>query len=166
MENVQKAYDALNCIHSSGCTGRVIYDEKCDLIIASWRYLSAYDSDGAKEMWKYKNRVRKRKVTIRNNINLSNFEKCVGLFAKKANQTNEWRIAVYNAVHKDNYKVADVARAICKERGTSGWDGVGNRDKEFKAISRKVSAALKGIGGEGLQLDTIDSMSPNNKERI
>ena len=38
--------------------------------------------------------------------------KCIALYNKKGNQTNEWRIEIFHAVKVEVRKVADTARLI------------------------------------------------------
>ena len=129
---MNKAKEAYNCfigITAQRCSGRMIYDQKYDLVRYQWRYSSGYESDAAKEMMKEQNKTAKRKATMRSKSTLSYIEKCVSLFTTKGNQTNEWRIAVHHAVENDGNKVADIARQIRKDKGASGWDGTGKNDR-------------------------------------
>ena len=41
--------------------------------------------------------------------------------------------------------MSDISRLIRKEKGASGWDGIGHTDKQFKSLSRKVAEALKRV---------------------
>ena len=62
-------------------------------------------------------------------------EKCIALHNKKVNQTNEWRIEVFHAVRVEGRKFADIEKIIRKEKGASGWDGIGHTDKKWKSLT-------------------------------
>ena len=74
---------------------------------------------------------------------MTHTEKCIALYNKKVNQTNEWRIEVFHAMRVKGRKVAQIAIIIRKDKVTSVWDGIGNTDKKIKSLSRIVSEALK-----------------------
>ena len=96
---------------------------------------------------------------------MAHTDKCIALYNKKGNQTNEWRIEVFHAVRVEGRKVADIARLIRKEKYASEWDGIIHTDKQFKSLSRRVAEALKRVGAEfGINLDQLESMSHNRAE--
>ena len=56
-------------------------------------------------------------------------------------------------------KVADIARLVFKDKGASGWDGIGHTDKQFKSLSRRVAEALKRVEAENvINIDQLESM--------
>ena len=61
--------------------------------------------------------------------------------------------------------MSDISRLIRKEKGASGWDGIGHIDKQFNFLSRRVIEALKRVESEdGINLDPLESMSHNKAE--
>ena len=83
------------------------------------------------------------------------------------NQTNEWRIEVFHEVRVKGRKVTDIEILINKEKGESGWDGIGHTDKQFKFLSRIVAEALKVVEAEdGINIDLLGSMSHNIAESL
>ena len=98
---------------------------------------------------------------------MTHTDKCIALYNKKGNKTNEWRIDIFHAVRVGVRKVAEIARLVHKEKGASGWDGIGHTYKQFKSFSRRVEEALKGVEAEdGINLDPLESMSHNKTEKL
>ena len=62
--------------------------------------------------------------------------------------------------------VVDIARYIRKGEGTSGWYEIGNSDKLYKAIYRKVAEAKKKIGDHGIDIHKLESISAQNAARV
>ena len=63
-------------------------------------------------------------------------------------------------------KVANIEKIIRKEKGASGWDGIGHTDKKLKSLSRRVAEALKRVESEdGIKLDNLESMSHNKAKK-
>ena len=86
---------------------------------------------------------------------------------KKGNQTNEWRIKVFHAVRVEGWKVAYIEKIIRKEKGASGWDGIGHTDKQFNSLNRRVEEALEMVEAEdGINLDQLEYMSYNKSEKV
>ena len=165
-DKVREAYNCFTGITSEGCSGRMLYDQKCDLVIVSWKFKSGYDSCAAKELFKERNKAAKRKATQESKSTYTNFEKCATLFNTKGNQTIGWRIVVYHVMTKEEKTVADIARYIRIGRGVSGWDGTGESDKLYKAIYRKVAEAKKKIGDHGIDIHKLESMSAKNAAHV
>ena len=74
--------------------------------------------------------------------------KCIALYNKKGNQTNEWRIEIFHAVKVEVRKVADTARLIRKEKGVSGWYRIVHTDRKLKSLSIRVAEKLKRVEAE------------------
>ena len=114
----------------------------------TWEFNAGYDSDAAKKNFRVKKISDKRRTTFSKTSNMKHTDKYIALYNKKGNKTNEWRIDIFHAVRVGVRKVAEIARLVHKEKGASGWDGIGHTDKQFKPLIRRVVEALKRVEAE------------------
>ena len=100
---LDKVTEALNVFNKQGlagnCSGRTAYDKKCDQVIVTWMIETDYNEADAVETWNAKEALNKRRETIKQKNELTSFDQCSDLYRTGRNQTNYWRLAVYNAVH-------------------------------------------------------------------
>lgn len=166
--HARDAYNLFVSTTSSGVSGRLEYDLKCDTLILAWRNHVKYNDDGAREQLKVQETSEKRRKTNDMHCNSTNLEKCANLYNsdKKKGQTTEWKIAVYRAVNEEAKTPAEIARYIRKERGSSGWDGVFNGDKECNAIKQKIRRALDTLNSESFDLNKLESMSQKDASAV
>ena len=123
----------------------MIYDQKCDKVIISWKFNAGYNSYSTKARFKVRKILDKWRTTLSKTSIMKHTEKCIALYNKKGNQTNEWHIEVFHAVRVEGRKVAEIARLIHKQKGASGWDGIVHTDKQFKSLSIRAEDALKRV---------------------
>ena len=93
--------------------------------------------------------MKKRNETFKKKKKLTSFEQCAYLYSTGSNQTNHWRLAVYNAVSSEKKKQADISKLIRRSKGPKGWDGVCQTDKVFRSIQEKVRLCLKTLSYDG-----------------
>ena len=102
-----------------------------------------YNEEHALATWKSKETVKQRNETFKNDNNLTSFELCVYLYSTGSNKKKHWKLAVYNALHSENKKQADISKLIRRSKGPKGWDGVCQTDKVFVSIQEKFQHCLK-----------------------
>jgi len=73
-------------------------------------------------------------------------------------------VAVNNALKDENKSRADIARAIRKQCGSSGWDGVAKKNQEYSNIFKNVTLTVAMVESKKLDLNKLDEMSPSAKE--
>ena len=69
-----------------------------------------------------------------------------------------------NALKDENKSRADIARAIRKQCGSSGWDGVAKKNQEYSNIFKNVTLTVAMVESKKLDLNKLDEMSPSAKE--
>ena len=64
----------------------------------SWKFNAGYDSYAANELQKAQKRSGKHRTNLSETSIMIHNDKCISLYKKKGNKTNEWRIEVFHAV--------------------------------------------------------------------
>ena len=108
-----------------------------------------YNEEHALATWKAKESLKQRSESFKSMQNMTSFELCVYIYSTVSNQTNHWRLAVYNVVHPEKKKQADITKLIRRSKGPKGWDGVCQTDRVFRSIQEKVRLCLKTLSYDG-----------------
>ena len=88
MNKVREAYKFFTGVTAELCSGRIMYNQKCDQCIMSWKFDSVYNSYDAKELIKVRKISYKRRATFSNISIMIHNDKFIALCNKKDNQTN------------------------------------------------------------------------------
>ena len=83
MEKLREAYNCFTGVTAEGCSGRMLYNKKCDQVIMTWEFNAGYDSDAAKENFKVSKRSDKRRTTLSKTSIMTHNKKCIDLFQPK-----------------------------------------------------------------------------------
>lgn len=150
-------------------THRIQYDKKCDAVIAMWREKTQYDPKDAEEMEAQHERYDKRSSNNAKAKSMSAFDKATtkgsyGLYVTSGQVTNEWRISVITAIHKEGRTNVEVARAI-RNNCYGSWDG-NCREKTYAKVYAKVQSVEKAYKDKSLLYgDSLEELSSTDKRK-
>ena len=79
---------------------------------------------------------------MQRNLKLGIFDQCSSLYVRNRNQTNHWGISLFNDFQNEGKKKADISRLIHRNNSYQGWYGIGNNNRDYNVINRKILHTL------------------------